>query len=313
VLGAQSDRIVSTEHWIGTLRGDLERVGAQVGALGEAVATARARQDHDEATTAAALAALERTLGELQAMQQDVAAQLGAHRGEVGALADRLEQRMRDAERRVEFVRQEALFEVRAITQAAPRASAGVAQAEILDREKYDAFRARGDVRINVGCGHNLEHDYLNVDARRIPGIDVLAEAAGLPFEPESVDEIYSSHVLEHFPVESLRRVVLPHWLGVLKPGGLLRAIVPDAEAMLREYAAGAFSFDDLREVTFGLQEYDGDFHFGMFSRDGLRALLTETGLVDVAYAFVDRRNGKCFDMEVRARKPAPDQPSVSM
>jgi SAM-dependent methyltransferase len=295
------------------LRGDLERVGAQLTALGAAVAAVRDRQEQDEATAATAVAALERTLGELGTMQQDVAAQLGAHRGEVGAVGDRLEQRIEGAERRVEFVRQEALFEVRAITDAAPRASASVAEPEILDREKYEAMRARGDFRVNVGCGHNLERDYLNVDSRRLPGVDVLAEAGALPFELESVDEIYSSHVLEHVPLESLRRVVLPHWLGVLRPGGLLRAIVPDAEAMLREYAKGAMSFDDLREVTFGLQEYDGDFHFGMFSRDGLRALLTETGLVDIAYAFVDRRNGKCFDMEVRARKPPPGQSSVSM
>ena len=45
---------------------------------------------------------------------------------------------------------------------------------------------------------------------RDLPGVDVVAKAGDLPFEPGSVDEIYSAHLLEHFPQEAMRRRLLP-------------------------------------------------------------------------------------------------------
>ena len=51
---------------------------------------------------------------------------------------------------------------------------------------------------------------YVNVDMRELPGIDVVATVDDLPFEPGTLDEIFSSHTLEHFPQEVLRRQLLP-------------------------------------------------------------------------------------------------------
>jgi hypothetical protein len=59
-------------------------------------------------------------------------------------------------------------------------------------------------------------------------------------------------------------------------------------------------SFNDLREVTYGLQEYDGDYHFNMFARDQLAGLLHEAGFVEVAFVVQGRQNGKCREMEIR-------------
>jgi predicted SAM-dependent methyltransferase len=212
------------------------------------------------------------------------------------------EARLRD---RIEFARTEALFELRAklpggtmptvpgTTPAAPLV------ARILAPEKLRAMQAAGALRVNVGCGHIPLAGYLNTDMRDLPGVDVVADAAGLPFDPGTVAEVHSAHLLEHFPIEHLRRMVLPHWRKLLRQGGALRAIVPDAEAMLADFAAGQMSFDDLREVTYGLQDYDGDYHFTMFSRDQLATLLREAGFADVAFAAQGRRNGKCREMEI--------------
>jgi hypothetical protein len=213
-----------------------------------------------------------------------------------------LEARSRATVDRVEFVRQETLFELRAaVKDGAPAA----VRPEVVNAAKLGAMKAAGVVRLNVGCGHVIENDYLNVDSRRLPGVDVIADASALQFEPGSIAELYSSHLLEHFPLEQLRRVVLPHWLALLRPGGILRAIVPDAEGMVAAYAKGEMSFEHLREVTFGLQEYEGDFHFNMFARGALKELLESVGLVDATYVFTGRRNGHCLDMEIRAAKPA--------
>jgi SAM-dependent methyltransferase len=57
----------------------------------------------------------------------------------------------------------------------------------------------------------------------------------GFPFPDNSFDAAYSSHVLEHFTLEQ-GEYLLKEALRVLRPGGLLRIVVPDLETTLREF-----------------------------------------------------------------------------
>ena len=208
--------------------------------------------------------------------------------------------RMEALERRVELVRSEVMYEMR-YGGHAPGVQAEV-EPKILAPEK---LAKQGDeIRLNLGGGHIPRDEYLNVDVRPLDGIDIVAGVSNLPFEPGTVTEIHSEHLIEHFPEEALRRRFLPYWVSLLKPGGTFSVVTPDAGAMLAEHAAGRFSFEDLRLVTFGGQEYDGDFHFTMFTSDHLGALLREAGLVDVTVKAAARRNGVCLEMELEARRP---------
>lgn len=214
------------------------------------------------------------------------------------------EERLHRVEDRVERARKELLFEMR--YGASER---GVVEAtiepKILNQDKFEAMGA--DLRLNLGCGAFEIDGFLNVDVREIEGVvDVVADLGHLPFKPDSVAEIFSSHVLEHFPEEELSRRLLPYWVSLLRPGGIFRAVVPDAETMMRAWAEGSMPFDDLRVVTFGDQEYDGDFHFTMFTVDSLADRLRRAGLEDIETIAAGRRNGLCYEMEVRAtRRPA--------
>jgi SAM-dependent methyltransferase len=202
---------------------------------------------------------------------------------------------------RGEFVRKEILHEFR---HGSPVASnAEVAEPKILNSAALDAT----PLRVNLGCGHIALPGYVNCDARPLDKVDVVADVSRLPFAEGSVDEIFSAHLLEHFPQERLKRSLLRYWRSLLRPGGTFRAIVPDADTMLAETAAGRMTFDDFRLVTFGEQEYDGDFHFTMFSQAGLRSLLEDAGFVDVKTLVAGRRNGACYEMEVEARVPETD------
>jgi predicted SAM-dependent methyltransferase len=200
---------------------------------------------------------------------------------------------------RVEFVRREMMFELRHGARP-PRSEAETleVQPKVIATEKLSAARA-SQLRLNLGCGHICLDGFLNVDRRELPGIDIVADAAGIPLEPGVVDEIFSAHMLEHFPEEQLRRELLPYWKSLLKPNGIFRAVVPDAEAMIREYAKGDMPYGDLREVTFGAQDYDGDFHFNMFTPAHLSSLLVEAGFSKVQVVEAARRNGKCFEFEI--------------
>ena len=224
--------------------------------------------------------------------------------GGVGEMSARL-QRVED---RTEFVRREFMHELR--YGAGRPGEIGHVDVRIVDEtglvitDGLVAGSHEGPLRVNVGAGHIPLDGYLNVDARALDGIDIVADVHALPFTDASVDEIAAAHLAEHFPEQELRRRLLPHWIALLRPGGVLRLIVPDAEAMLGEHGAGRYSFDDLRLVTFGEQEYDGDFHFNMFSRSGLRDILVHAGLVEVTLVAHSRRNGASYEMEYVAMKP---------
>lgn len=198
--------------------------------------------------------------------------------------------------RRVEFVRAEALNEIRY----------GGGKQEHVPVEILNPAALHpddGSLRVNLGAGHIALPGFINVDLRELPGIDVVAPVDSLPFEPDTLDEIFSAHTLEHFPEEELRRKLLPYWHSLLRPGGTIRAVVPDLEAMTKAYTKGKVTFDVLRNVTYGGQEYEGDFHFTGFSPTSLSALFSACGFVEPEVIASGRPNGDCLECEVMAHR----------
>ena len=205
---------------------------------------------------------------------------------------------------RVEFVRRELMFEMRyGAKEIKSEEDSLLTKTKVVSPEKLEAARQTG-IRLNLGCGHIQLDGYLNVDRRALPGVDIVSEVDGLPFGKNELSEIFSAHLLEHFPEEQLRRGLLPYFFGLLKGDGVLKAVVPDAEAMIREYSNGNYPYEDLREVLYGGQDYDGDFHFNMFTPDSMVKLLTEAGFKDAAIIEKGRKNGRCYEFEIQARKP---------
>lgn len=206
---------------------------------------------------------------------------------------------------RVEFVRRELMFEMRyGASTPSDEPDRLKAETAIVSPEKLAIARKTG-IRLNLGCGHICLEGYLNVDRRRLPGVDIVAEVDDLPFEAGDVTEIRSAHLIEHFPQEQLRRTLLPYWFGLLRPGGDFTAIAPDARAMMTIYLAGEYPFEQLREVTFGSQDYDGDFHYNMLTTESFTKLLEEAGFVDVRIVAENRVNGACKEFEIAAHRPS--------
>ena len=56
--------------------------------------------------------------------------------------------------------------------------------------------------------------------------------------------------------------------------------------------------------MLFGAQDYAGDFHFNLFEPRSLHTLLDEAGFADIDIPVKARRNGACYELEIRARKP---------
>ncbi|MDD4734573.1 MAG: methyltransferase domain-containing protein [Kiritimatiellae bacterium] len=161
-----------------------------------------------------------------------------------------------------------------------------------------------GSIRINLGCGEKPKPDYLNVDRAELPGVDVVADIRTLPFEPASLDEITSEHLVEHFREQQLRQTIVPQWMKLLRSGGCLRIVCPNWEAMLNHLHAGTMTLAAFKQITFGAQDYDGDDHYAMYTPETLSALLKDCGFASVTVVEAERMNGHCPEMELVAVAP---------
>jgi SAM-dependent methyltransferase len=54
-------------------------------------------------------------------------------------------------------------------------------------------------LRLNLGSGNEPRPDHVNVDRRRVPGVDVVADVVALPFASGSAHAVLASSLLEHF------------------------------------------------------------------------------------------------------------------
>ncbi|KRE51057.1 class I SAM-dependent methyltransferase [Paenibacillus sp. Soil724D2] len=176
-------------------------------------------------------------------------------------------------------------------------------ESRIINKTKYHNMVNAKDVRINLGSGTLVNDQYLNVDMRELEGVDVVADARNLPFPQNSVNELFLSHVIEHFSESEMRNNILPHWYSILDVGGKIKIICPNWESMLNSYASGEITYDELKEVTFGSQEYEGNFHFNMFTPLTLIALMEEIGFSNINVISESRKNGLCFEMEIEGER----------
>ncbi len=115
-------------------------------------------------------------------------------------------------------------------------------------------------------------------------------EAAKLDYEDDSVEEVYASHVLEHFSFGELPSVVT-EWVRVLKPGGRIRIAVPDFDFIAKQWVAAEGNGRDehepdvfsesqlLRRYTMGGQTDENDFHKSAFDEHGLTMLMEAVGI----------------------------------
>lgn len=95
----------------------------------------------------------------------------------------------------------------------------------------------RISIKVNLACGPVFidSPDWANFDFVAESGVQQVDLLGRLPLTDNSAQLVYSSHFLEHIPkpeVDSFLR----ECLRVLKPGGVIRLVLPDLENMARTY-----------------------------------------------------------------------------
>jgi predicted SAM-dependent methyltransferase len=182
------------------------------------------------------------------------------------------------------------------------RTQESIPEPRILDPERYQQrVEQLGGIRLNLGCGEKPLANYINVDFRPMPDIDIVADVRSLPYQPGSVDEIASAHLVEHFRQHQLQTQIIPYWKSLLKPGGCVRIICPNWEVIVSHLQQGRLTWEQFKLLTFGGQDYIGDDHFAMYTPQTMSSLLKIAGFQQIEIVTSDRMNGICPEMELVA------------
>ncbi len=111
-----------------------------------------------------------------------------------------------------------------------------------------------GAAYLNIGCGNHFLSDWENLDFEpKNSSVRKWDIRRGLPCPDEHFDLVYSSHVLEHLSSAEVEKLI-QECRRVLRPGGTLRVVVPDLEAMAREYLSAAVAEGEGKKSKKGLE-----------------------------------------------------------
>ena len=122
---------------------------------------------------------------------------------------------------------------------------------------------------------------FLCVDLREGPETDVVCNVSDLkPFEDNSVETVFASQILEHFPIERTVEV-LREWRRVLKPGGTLYVSVPDFDVAVKLYHQYGLT-QWVQYHLWGDQKHPLNYHYICFTTATLSKALLDAGFSDV-------------------------------
>ncbi len=159
-------------------------------------------------------------------------------------------------------------------------------------KKKWNVLNKKKEIKLELGSGNIKGKDgWTTVD---IDGADINWDLKrGIPLPNNSVDKIYSSHLLEHIPYEQLM-ILLKKCRSVLKVGGEFSVCVPNFRFYVDSYKEGKMfreretwwqqglidtgsAIDQLNYIA-----YMNDEHKYMFDEENLVNTLKKAGFSNV-------------------------------
>lgn len=171
-----------------------------------------------------------------------------------------------------------------------------------------------GGIRLNLGGRGTKIKGFQTVDLSEDHDVQIKSDVSNLwMFKDDTVDEIYASQILEHFPHVQTEKV-LKEWFRVLKPGAKITIGVPDFHRAVEIYQQHGLC-DWVVNQLYGDQIYPLAFHYVPFNFARLAKLMDTVGfkrikrIKDMPYGINDcssnvfNLDGKSVSLNVEAYK----------
>lgn len=137
-------------------------------------------------------------------------------------------------------------------------------------------------LKLNLGSRDTRIPGFKNVDCDPHDGVDFVSPVEDMAvFDDGCADEIYASHILEHFSHRMTNRV-LKEWARLLKKGGILYVSVPDFDRAAK-LALEVGLNEWVNQFLMGDQGYETAFHYSLFNEHRLKELLLGAGFSEAS------------------------------
>jgi predicted SAM-dependent methyltransferase len=152
-------------------------------------------------------------------------------------------------------------------------------------------------MKLNIGCGNDYRVGFVNIDCRELARVDMVFDLLEIDkhIEPESVEYIHASDVLEHIShrdiggfLEKLCAIMMKDGQMFIRvPNGhsCARALL-DTEDLSNEYCDGGVVY-----FMYGAQNYPSNFHYNIFTYESICAALGRAGFSQVSPKTDEGRN----------------------
>lgn len=145
-------------------------------------------------------------------------------------------------------------------------------------------------IKLHLGCQDKYLPGYINIDlppkdhpVEKVKA-DVWADIRDLQYEPNSVDEIRSHHLLEHFSRHEAL-MLLAMWHRWLRLGGTVVIETPDFEESIRKFlATGIEDQFLLARHIYGSHEAEWGYHRDFWSEKKFKYILSALGYGDFRF-----------------------------
>jgi predicted SAM-dependent methyltransferase len=136
-------------------------------------------------------------------------------------------------------------------------------------------------MKLHIGCGDVILDGWINIDSRKLPGVDLVTDGRWCPeHKPETIDEIYACHVIDHFYAWEVESVVY-RWCRLLKPAGRLFLSTPDWDQIVSHYNWHC-DLNALAGCLYARQDYESNVRKCIFNGYTLWEMLRRVGFVSI-------------------------------
>ena len=154
-------------------------------------------------------------------------------------------------------------------------------------------------IRLNIGSGGKRMAGFVSVD-KYSDNADVIADCDNTGYGENTVNEIYTSHMVEHINLDHFVNA-LEHWHYVLKPNATLTIRCPNGAVYVREFLTLHEKNDYSMLGTWGTRNLLGweGYGTGMLNRQ----LFTRDYLFNVVNSVM--KVISCIETETRVKNPS--------
>lgn len=152
-------------------------------------------------------------------------------------------------------------------------------------------------IKLDIGSGQPHNGDgWIGVDP--YTNANVKAFMWDLPYEDGEVDEIFSSHSLEHIGKFEVNKT-LAEWYRVLKSGGKVTIWVPDLEWCVLHWLRHKNSRGWELDIIFGNQNHSGEYHKTGFTQQTLKYVCERVGFKTVKQEKISTHSQQTLSIEL--------------